>query len=361
MTKEKTESMTVEISIVDVLSTLWKSKKLIIWSAGIFAGIGLFVAILSPKEWQAKSKLFLESEGGLELSGSLSGIAGLAGVSLPNTSDQGISPLAYEDILNSPVFIGTLLKEEFYVSQLADSVIFDDYFKNSLKKSILGRITSLPSAIIDLFGRGSETETKVYSEYIELTEKEEKKYEKIRNRISLEYDSEKKMVNISFMIQDPLLAAQVTRYLQEYLQAYVLEFGSQSEKRKLDFISNQLTVKEQYYKTAQENLANFKDTNLGLDTNASRIEEQRLNGEYQMSLKLYSAISERLEEAKIAYEESLPILQSLGPIKVPANEMKPRKPLVILGFLFFGVALSIGYIFIRPKVGLILESGRNSN
>ena len=99
-----------EIDLIALAKTLWEGRKTVIKTTLIFMVIGLFVAVFSEKEYTA-STIFLPQTTESKLGGGLGGLAAMAGINLGGmSSDSGISPSLYPQILNSIPFQKELLQ-----------------------------------------------------------------------------------------------------------------------------------------------------------------------------------------------------------------------------------------------------------
>ena len=89
-----------EIDIMELIARLWEKRKFIIKVTCIFAVIGLFVAILSPKVYTS-SCTFVPQTSKKTTSG-VSSLAALAGINLNNMSGgETLSPVIYPQLLDN--------------------------------------------------------------------------------------------------------------------------------------------------------------------------------------------------------------------------------------------------------------------
>jgi len=94
-----------EISIKELWNIFLDRKKIILGSISIFFIIGLIAAFTNPVEYEARCILLTDNQGSNnQTSGTLMGLANLAGVSV--TQDPGIisGPILYNIILTSRPF-----------------------------------------------------------------------------------------------------------------------------------------------------------------------------------------------------------------------------------------------------------------
>lgn len=343
-----------DISVFEVLLSVWAGRKLIAIVTALVVVLGLLYAFTAPREWKARSRVFVEAHAGALSLGRFGNLAGLAGINLPEGSGGKLSPLAYADILKSDQLIGDLLETRFYLRSARDSITFQAYCDEHLRSSPVTAITSLPGKFFSLFKGAKETDQASQNgftdQYVFLTEAEEKLYENIRGRIETNFDEEKSIFTMNFLIQDPYLAAQVTNYLEIYLQNYVSEFSSQKEQLRVEFIEGQLQEKKIEFESAQSLLARFRDENQVLSTNAAKTEEQKLQSDYNFAFNVYSTLAQSLEEAKISLNENIPVMKKMGMIQVPADEVKPKKLVILIACVILGMFAGVGFHLGRIKL-----------
>ena len=103
-----------EIDLIELLSTLWKEKILIIKSTLIFTLIGIIYS-LSLKDNFTASSIFYPHYQSNEISQGqgLRGLAGLAGIDLGNNNSNDIPTNLYPNIINSPEFKIEILDTQY--------------------------------------------------------------------------------------------------------------------------------------------------------------------------------------------------------------------------------------------------------
>ena len=91
-----------EIDIMALIKRLWEKKAFIIKVTCIFAVLGVFVAIFTPKEYTASCVVVPETKGGAFSASSLGGLAAMAGINLGASSGgEMLSPLMYDKLMKN--------------------------------------------------------------------------------------------------------------------------------------------------------------------------------------------------------------------------------------------------------------------
>ena len=75
-----------EIDIMAIILRLWEKRWFIIKVTCVFAVLGVFVAIFTPKEYTASCVVVPETKGGAFSASSLGGLAAMAGINLGASS-----------------------------------------------------------------------------------------------------------------------------------------------------------------------------------------------------------------------------------------------------------------------------------
>lgn len=349
--EDQTKDEVKEISIIALVKILWEDRKRVLKFIGVSIVLGLIVAFVSPKEWKAESKLVVKSYNASGLSRSLGRIAGFAGLNLNGSGGGSISPMAYPDILRSDELIEELLSTKFFSQSLKDSVVLRTYFDDHMKKGVKGYITYVPKKVIGWI-RGGKKDSGGPASFaptngiLKVSAEEEILISSVKDRILTSFDEEKSIFEIGFLMQDPLIAAQVTSYLTAYLEKYIGDFLNGDELLRLKFIEEQLVLKKAAFDDAQFNLAKFQDENIDLISNRAKSEEQRLTAEFNLAFGVYNNLQQSYEEAKITEADQQQALKALGPVRIPVMASEPSKVLIMISFIFLGTVFGLGYSII---------------
>ena len=119
-----------EIDLKDLMIPLWKARKQILAFATICGILGGTVGFLTPATYTASSTFLPQtSQAGGGLSGSLGGLASLAGINLSTGAGGGgeIPPSLYATVLGSQPFRKRLLDAKILV--LGDTLTYGNYIE----------------------------------------------------------------------------------------------------------------------------------------------------------------------------------------------------------------------------------------
>ena len=171
----------------------------------------------------------------------------------------------------------------------------------------------------------------------------------MRERVTANLDEESGIITISAIMNEPELSAQVVKYAFFELTNYLTEYRTEKVLLDLNFIAEQLTEAELRFKEAQIQLAEFMDANQGVVSARMKIEEQRLNSEYNITFSVYNSLTQQLEDAKIKVQETTPLFKVLEPIHIPVNDQMSGIKVLIF-FIIISFVASVVYIIFIIKI-----------
>ena len=347
-----------EIDLVEVVRKLWKNRKLILKITVVFMVLGVLVALFSPKEYTAGCTMVPQS-GDKKVCGNLSGLASMVGINLGGASGgEVLSPTIYPKIVASIPFkkdlMVTPLKFEGYAQPitLLDYYTKDEYQKFSLGHAIVKYTVGLPGVIMSAI-RGEDT-TRISAgkgSAIQSLSKDEKKMAEMLNKmISLNVNDKDGYVQLSASLGEPLAVAQLAERAQELLQTYITDFKIEKVKSNLTFVEQQYDAAKKRYEKMQDSLARFRDANKSFSSAVAKTQEEALTNEYNLTYSVYSELAKQMEQAKIAVNETTPILTIVEPVVVPMERSKPKRGLICVLFTFLGGFAGVGTVLALPFV-----------
>ena len=348
-----------EIDIKEIILKLWHERKFILVTTGIFLAIGLFIALASPVSYTTSATFVPQvSESGR---GNLGGMAAMMGVNLGSTgSGEVLSPDVYPQIVNSAPFCKDIMETPITVKKSEGTPItLYEYYTNPeyQNKNLLGSIKKytlgLPGVILSALRSGEEEETSVHNDTITkqivaLTEDERKVMKAIQENISFNNNSKEGHITMGYTFSEPQATASITNQLFNTLQEYVKEYKTQKQIDNLQFVEESYQAARQDFLQKQGALASFQDANRGLTTALARTTEQRLRSEYDIAFTVYNELAKQQEQAKLAVKESTPLLTVINPVVVPHEKSAPRRSIILVGFIFLGIVVGIGWVFVKP-------------
>ncbi len=337
-----------EIDLKDLILPIWRSRKQILTTAIIFAIIGGIIGFLTPATYTASSTFLPQTaQAGGGLSGSLGGLASLAGINLSAGAGGGgeIPPSMYATVLGSQPFRKRILDAKIVVG--GDSVSYRDYLTNQ-PKTVMGTISEytigLPGKVIGAMSSKEESSAALASEGLQpLSDEEYGLQNAIAGKVSISNDKKEGIVSLTVVERDPLVAAQVAQITEQILQDWIIEYKIKNAKAQYDFIKSQFEEKQKDFFSIQEQLANYTDRNQNVLAASYLTRLDRLQAEFDLVNTVYTELAKQKEQAAIQLSKDTPTFSILDPVKVPKEKTGPKKSVYVLGAFFIGLIGRVGW------------------
>lgn len=322
------------LSFDEFVSALKSKRRILIYVFFPFILLGLLISFTTPKEWVVQTSMLPEDSGN-NIGNQFGGLASLAGVDLNNAPDGVLSPVVYEEILNSTSLCLDLLRQEYHFVKINETITLYEYLMNHRDVSLIQSITGMLKRL-----RGGSNETVVPandSALLRLSYQDETAIKELRSRINLNVDDNSGLVFLSVRMQDPLVTAQMSSYLMDYLKNYIVQFNIGSTQRELEFIQKNLTQKIKEYELSQQKLDDFLDNNITLSTEKAKSALRKLQLDRDLQYNIYSTLSNKKEEVKLKLEKESRVLHVLEPVKVPSQRSQPRRAFIVVIYSVLGI------------------------
>lgn len=344
-----------EIDIMAIILRLWEKKWFIIKVTCVFAVLGVFVALFTPKEYTASCVVVPETKGGAFSSSSLGGLAAMAGINLGGASGgEMISPLMYDKLIKNINLRKELMQTPINWEGYEEPITILDYYTNPdyAKTSVLGTVKKytigLPFVILKAIRGEQETpEVSLPSEGPKLsayTNDELKCIKVFAGQFSLMADKKNGDVTISARMPEALAAAQVAEAVKNLLQKYVIELKLQKAEVNYEYIKQRYDEAKVVFEDKQAEYAKFQDANKVLSTALSKAKEEQMRSEFTVAKNLFNELTTQLVQAEMKIKEDIPILTVVEPVQVPLERSKPQRSKIVLIWCFLGGLLGCGLI-----------------
>ncbi|MBR5863722.1 MAG: lipopolysaccharide biosynthesis protein [Alistipes sp.] len=357
-----------EIDIIELIKKIWHNRGLIIKTTIIFMVLGVVVALVSPKVFTASCDVVPQTSNDSG-SSKVSSLAKLAGIDLSqDQSGKTLSPYVYENIMASTKFRKELMQTQIKFSDADRPVSFFEYYTSEefnkptvidyvmkytigLPGVILGAIRGeQPAPDYSAMGEGNKIET--------ITKDEYKALNILKEAVAITLDDKKGYVTISTRMPEAMAAAQLAQATVDLLQEYITVFKVEKVQSNLNFVQSRYDEVKAEFEDIQARRARYRDANHNTIKNQARIEQERLEAEYQLAMNVYGELAMQLEQAKIKVKETTPILTIIKPVTVPYKKSEPKRAMILAAFTFLGVVAGMGCVLLLPVAGEIFESER---
>jgi len=341
-----------EIDLIALAKTVWNGRKTVIKTTFIFMVIGLFIAIFTPKEYTSSTVMLPQSGGGVKLDGNLGGLAAMAGINIGSTTKNSEIPATlYPQIVYSTPFLLELLKTPLTFKGNTKPITYENYYDNNNKFNLIRFIKKytigLPRVIIGVL-KGNPKNIKNHKEEgqpLSITIQQSKLIKQLMGQISLDVNKKDGYISLAIKMPEALVAAQLTKKVQDQLQDYIISFKIKKSKEKLAFIKKRYLDKQKEFKKIQQQFAHFRDSNQNLSSAMSQTNLQSLQSEYDLTFSLYSELAKQLETQQIQVKEDTPVFTILKPVLVPVERTKPKRAKILLNWIIMGAVLGVVMVF----------------
>ena len=344
-----------EIDIMAIILRLWEKKWFIIKVTCIFAVLGVFVAIFTPKEYTASCVVVPETKGGAFSGSSLGGLAAMAGINLGASSGgEMISPVMYDKLIKNIDLRKELMQTPINWEDYEHPVTILDYYTNpDYKKSSVLRIIKkytigLPFVILNAIrGEQEAPEVSLPSQGPKLsayTQDELKCIKAFAPQFSIMADKKNGDVTITARMPEALAAAQVAESVKNLLQKYVIELKLQKAEVNYEYIKQRYDEAKIVFEEKQAEYAKFQDANKVLSTALSKAKEEQMRSEFTVAKNLFNELTTQLVQAEMKIKEDIPILTVVEPVQVPLERSKPQRAKIVFIWCFLGGVLGCGLI-----------------
>ena len=372
-----------EIDLMQLVSKLWRGRKTILIATGVFFVLGLFLVIISPKEYTSKVTLLVEPGGSNSAANSaiLKQLSALTGVPT-GASPDALTPALYPLVVKSEYFRLEVINQQVTDSKSKSKITLSQYIEEhpptTLSGIIRGYTLGLPGKMIRAI-RGKKRQDTIKttsrrhpsaailstsssvpglrlsvvgpsdadSASMELTPDEKLKIGAIASSIKAEIKKGSvNLLEISVNMNDPLVAKDLAGSVVNTLTRYIIDYRTRKVKNDREFIEELHAEAETKYKRAQQALASYHDRNQNVVLSSARIEGESLQAEYNLAFNVYNSLSQLLEQAKINVQENTPVFTMIEPPSDAAVTSSSNSIIMIM--IFLGILAGVGIVFGVP-------------
>lgn len=313
-------------------------KKICLWAfIGLLVGFGIAKSI--PREYTVVSKISPELS---YRSTSLSSFAALAGVntSMLNNTDA-LLPTVYPDIVQSTPFMVELFDMPVHFTakkEQIDTTLYA-YVSDHLKTPWWGAVVSAPFSLMSwlkgLVKPEPEEDEAAESavDPFQLTKKQYRAAKYLCKAAEVKVDKKTYLLTLSVTMQDPVIAAELSKAILEQLKTFVTNYRTDKAKDDLYYLEKMYAeAEEDYYKSVQK-YNYYADSHQGFVLQSAKAELQRLQNEVNTKNQLYSSLAQQLQNAQVKVQQETPVFAEILPPTVPLRKSKPSTIKLMFAFM----------------------------
>ena len=330
-----------EENIVDTFSVIKKKKRTIYKYSGIAGFIGLVYALFATPYYQSTTTMYpaleTESSGGI-LGSSIKGLA----------ESYGLMGLGSSPTYNIPdIVLSRRIKKNIILSKWRSNTFPDS--SNLIKFWEIDKPNKFsPFIILDLlkplFPSGNGFFTSADKIHLENA------IEKLQRLIFVS-EEQSGLIVVSVLMEDPNLASDITNYIADYVKDFISFEQEKEAIKQKEFIYSQMLSAKEDLSVSEFKLTNFiKKNPLALGNPDLQLEQGRLVREIEENQAVYITLRQQYEIAKIEAEEDKLFINILDTGDVAVRKSKPKRLLILLSSIMFGMMSSILFILNKNKL-----------
>ena len=338
----------IEIDLMDILRKIIGIRKTIYKAAGIGFVIGVIIAISIPKQYTVE--VTLSPEMGSVKGGGLSGLAASflgSEVSMGDGTDALNTSLS-PDIISSTPFLLELSTMNIPVSK-DENMTLNTYLDEESSpwwNYVIGFPGMVIGGVKSLFAE-EENESRALNRIsqgtIELSKKESKKIEILKEMIVAAVDKKTSITSIAVTMQNPRAAAVVADSVVKKLQGYIIDYRITKSKEDCIYLEKLFKERQQEYYSAQQKYADYLDSHDNIILQSVRAEQERLQNDMSLAYQVYSQVASQLQVARAKVQEEKPVFAIVEPAVVPLEPSGTSRKIYVLVFVFLSVCVVISW------------------
>ncbi|REG91477.1 Wzz/FepE/Etk N-terminal domain-containing protein [Algoriphagus antarcticus] len=342
------------INLIYFFKAVQDKKRVVFSVLLVFFLLGLFIALTSKKMYTAKSLFIPQTSQQNNQGGSLGGLASLAGINIGSMSNSNdISPSLYPQFISSIKFKKKLAETKINLDGKGQTATYAEYYEKLYQPNILELFykftIGMPGEIIKFMRSApppirNETNSAGENTFEQISYEEFELFARMDGQLSVVSMEEEGVVQLSFIMPDPLMAAQMAQSAESLLQTEIIDYKIKNASEQLKFTENQYQEKKAEFNEIQSRLAVFKDRNQNIVSAALLNQQDRLEAEYNFSFSIYTELAKQLEQAKLQVSKDTPVFSVIQKVSIPIQKSSPNRPKILLIFIFVGVVSALGYV-----------------
>jgi tyrosine-protein kinase Etk/Wzc len=301
----------------EILAPVWAERKsILIWSAVVAVVVAILNFFVFDLTYKATTTLLPETEKGkLGSLSQFSGLAQLAGVSVPNADVSRLYPI----ILTSETILIPVIEHTYQTQRYKDPVdllTFMEIEEGSPAKNM------------------------------------ERAIKEMRGLITTAYDTKTSTVVVTLELEEQQLAADVLNAIVAEVDKFMRLKRINTATEQVRWITARLGDVEKELRAAEENLKTFMERNRRtMDSPQLTLEQQRLLREVTVKSTIAIELKKQYELAKIDEIKNTSIVNVLDPARPPVKKERPKRATnTVLAFIAVMVLMS-GWFATKPVWG----------
>jgi uncharacterized protein involved in exopolysaccharide biosynthesis len=300
--------------VVEVISTLWSSRKLIVAIVGGATALAIVICLFLPKYYRSTTTILPETE--KSKLGSLGGLSDLASLAGVNTGEGSLVKL-YPIIIKSEAVLRNVLYSRYRSAAFKDSVNLLEYWEIEASTPGLAYELALKALQDDL-------------------------------EVSMEIKTS--VVTISTETKEPQLSADIINKVASELDQFIRTKRRTNASEQRKWIEVRLLEVKRDLEQSENALREFREKNRRVsDSPQLLLEQDRLIRDVQINAALYAELKKQYELIKIEEIKNIPIINIMDPGRPAARKERPKRIAIVFTTFLLSLIASVGYVLVANQ------------
>ena len=305
------------------------------------------MSFITPKRYESKAS-FLPSTSSSSSGGSqFQGIASFIGVDLPSNTNNEVSVLVYQDIVNSLSFAQRLLASPVIHEQ--KEISYKTYLKDHYRPSVSERALRLLSPS-NWFGKEASVDVaskdSVNSMIVKIDNGNMQLLQMMQKSTKLEVIKSSGLVVLEITAPTAEISAMLVQNALGILHEEISAIKTARLRQELNSLELNLNQKKEEFESSQERLARFRDTNQGLSTTLAKTQEEKYAYENDLAFQMFTQASKNFELVKWQLLKETPDFSIIEDVVAPNFPSTPGKKVTVIIYALLGFILSLAFMFV---------------
>ncbi len=311
-----------EIDIIEIISILWKARKLIAIITSSSIAIGILYILFATKMYSGTITLYPAQSGAKNPMVQMAAQMGMAGAT------AGDANYNIPDVVKSRTLSEQIVAHEWEVEGFDKKVNLLEFFDkiNNPEK---------PDWVKSKKDEDEWQQRRLYSYSTMIA----------RDRISVNANVKTGLVTVEVIMEQPKLARDIANFISVFVSNWVNDTQKESIRKNLEFINERATVLGTELQEAENELKKFRETNRNiLNSPDLQLELQRLQRQVTIKQEVYLTMIKQREINQIEENKSADVIRILDKAIIkPFSSLPNKKNVLIISFI---IGLSCSIIFV---------------
>ena len=248
--------------------------------------------------------------------------------------------MIYPEIIYSSNFLVDLFDMPVQIAGQEPMTVYE-YVRDHTRQPWWSAVFGLPGKLVSLLKNEEEEDRDVPVDPYRLTMEQARVAKAIGSAIKATVEKKTLMITIETTMQNPVVAADLARYVDEKLKKYVADYRTDKVRENVLYLEGVLEQTREDYYSAQKKYASYLDSHRNLILQSVKVEAERLQNDMNLKYSLYNSVVQQLQSARLKVQQETPVFTEIVPATVPLRASSPSKKKILAAFLFLGLIAGV--------------------